>query len=112
MSGASGLDIAATSSPEGGAPCGDAYCTSVSVQPKTHGLAIASLVCGITSVVFMMGFLSGIPAALLGHLALERIRESGGAFAGVRLAKAGLVLGYGASVASILAWVTWLLMTA
>jgi hypothetical protein len=104
---------------------GDACCSTTSVdatlamaakpdavQPRMCGLAIASLVCGITSIVFLLGFMSGIPAALLGHLALERIRESGGTHNGRRLAQAGLVLGYGATVASILLWVTWLLAAA
>ncbi len=58
---------------------------------------------------FPDGVSLGVPAALLGHLALERIRESGGTYAGERMAKVGLTLGYGASIASILIWVTWLL---
>jgi hypothetical protein len=86
----------------------DACSTDTSAGPRTCGLAIVSAVCGLTSVVFFLGFLSGIPAALLGHMALGRIQESGGTYKGRRLAQVGLVLGYSASIASILLW-AWVL---
>ena len=56
------------------------------------GLATASLVCGICGV--FLGPLTGIPAIITGHMALGRIRKSGGILQGNGLAIAGLVLGY------------------
>jgi hypothetical protein len=50
----------------------------------TSGLAVASLVCGILGI--------SLPAAILGHVARTRIRETGEG--GDGLAIAGLVLGY------------------
>jgi hypothetical protein len=87
----------------------EASCTSACLQSKTHGLAIVSLVCGLASIIFLMGYLAGIPAALFGHMALTGIRESGGTLTGVWMARAGLVLGYGASVGSLLIWAAWLM---
>ena len=56
------------------------------------GLATSSLVCGIFGVVF--GPISGIPAIITGHMALGRIKKSGGILQGHGKAVAGLVLGY------------------
>jgi hypothetical protein len=54
--------------------------------PKTSGLAIGSLVCGILCV--------PIVSIVLGHLALSQIKRAAGAVVGKGLAIAGLVLGY------------------
>jgi hypothetical protein len=54
--------------------------------PKTSGLAIASLVCGILCV--------PIASIVLGHLALSQIKRAAGAVVGKGMAIAGLVLGY------------------
>ena len=56
------------------------------------GLATASLVCGICGVIF--GPFAGIPAIITGHIALSRIKNSGGALQGKGKAVAGLVMGY------------------
>lgn len=56
------------------------------------GLATASLVCGICGVIF--GPFTGIPAIITGHIALGKIKKSGGMFHGRGLAIAGLILGY------------------
>jgi hypothetical protein len=56
---------------------------------KTNGLAVASLVCSLA------GFLIGISApvgAILGHMALRQIRQTGEDGAG--LAKAGIIVGW------------------
>jgi Domain of unknown function (DUF4190) len=58
---------------------------------QTNGLAVASLVCGISSFV-LFGPLSGIPAIILGHMARSRISQTGEQGSG--LALAGLILGY------------------
>jgi hypothetical protein len=54
--------------------------------PKTSGLAIASLVCGILCVPFA--------SIVLGHLALSQIKRAAGAVVGKGMAIVGLVLGY------------------
>jgi hypothetical protein len=57
---------------------------------KTSGLAVASLVLGIAQL--LVGIFAGIPAIITGHLARNRIRQTGEKGAG--LALAGLILGY------------------
>jgi len=64
---------------------------------KNSGMATASLVLGILSLVLMIiciGPLFAIPAVILGHIALSRIRKSGGMIGGGGLAIGGLVTGY------------------
>ncbi len=66
------------------------------LKPSTNtncGLAIASLVMGILSLV-CCGLLSGIPAVICGHMAVAQIKKSGGALGGNGMAVAGLVMGY------------------
>jgi uncharacterized membrane protein len=67
------------------------------VKRPTSQLAIAALVCGIAQIFF--GFLTGIPAIILGHLARRRIRETGEDGDGMALA--GLILGYIGVVLSV-----------
>ncbi|HEV2299155.1 MAG TPA: DUF4190 domain-containing protein [Candidatus Acidoferrales bacterium] len=61
-------------------------------QLQTSGKAIASLVLGIC--IFILGFLTGIPAIIFGHLAKSDIKKSGGSLQGDGMALAGLILGY------------------
>lgn len=64
---------------------------------KNSSLAIWSLVLGILGVALVMacvGPLFAIPAVICGHLALKRIKRSGGALTGEGLAQAGLIVGY------------------
>jgi prepilin-type processing-associated H-X9-DG protein len=61
-------------------------------SPRTAGLAIASLVLGILSV-SCLSILAGIPALILGIVALSKIGKSAGTLVGQGLAIAGLVLG-------------------
>ena len=66
-------------------------------QPKTSGLAVWSLVCGILAIllsVVCLGPLFAIPAVICGHLAYPRIRRSAGALSGEGLALGGLITGY------------------
>jgi len=61
------------------------------LEPKTSGLAIASLVCGV------LGFatcISSLPAVIMGHLAIRQIKNSSGKETGRGLAIGGLVTGY------------------
>ncbi len=69
------------------------------VQPKTSGLAVASMVLGLTSVV--LSVLTGIPAIILGIIGLVQIRSSKGELCGKGYAIAGIVLGTVLSLAVI-----------
>jgi prepilin-type processing-associated H-X9-DG protein len=60
-------------------------------QPKTCGLAIASLVCAIVG--FCIPVVGGILAVVLGAVAISKINKSAGAIGGKGLAVAGLVVG-------------------
>jgi len=69
-------------------------------QGETEPLAIASLVLGILSC--GCGCLTGIPAIICGHMALNRIKESGERLGGRPLAIVGLVFAYVMLVLSLL----------
>lgn len=58
-------------------------------ESKTSGMAIASLVCGL----FSLLFLPAIAAIVLGVISLNKIKKSAGALKGGGLAIAGIVLG-------------------
>jgi Domain of unknown function (DUF4190) len=66
----------------------------------SSGLAIVSLICGIGSVIF--GPLTGIPAIITGHIALGKIKKSGGVLQGRGLAITGLILGYVLTVLTVI----------
>ncbi|MBU4461252.1 MAG: DUF4190 domain-containing protein [Verrucomicrobia bacterium] len=61
--------------------------------PPNSGLAIASLVLGILSMV-CAGILTAIPAVITGHMARGEIRKSAGRIDGDGMALTGLILGY------------------
>lgn len=65
-------------------------------EPRTSGLAIASLVLGVLSIIpcFILTILFAIPGVVCGHSALVRINRSGGSLTGQGMAIAGLVTGY------------------
>jgi type II secretory pathway pseudopilin PulG len=58
---------------------------------STSGMAVASLVCGIASL--LCGCLTGLPAIILGAISLSKIGKSNGALTGRGMAITGLVLG-------------------
>ena len=63
--------------------------------PKAHGLAVASLVLGIISLVIVgIGLLTGVPAAICGHAALRAIKAEPTEYGGSGMAIAGLITGY------------------
>ena len=64
------------------------YPQITTATPKTSGLAIASLVCGI----FGLLLLPGLLGVILGIIAISRINSSNGAIKGKGLAIGGLVL--------------------
>lgn len=59
--------------------------------PKISGLAIASLLCGLSG--FLL-FFTAIPAVICGHIAGSRIKASNGRITGKGMALAGLIMGY------------------
>jgi hypothetical protein len=63
---------------------------TVQTAQRTSGLAIASLVCSLSSLITCVGWLPGI---ICGHLAKSRIRRNSG-LKGQGLATTGLVIGY------------------
>jgi len=66
--------------------------SSVPEASPTSGLAIASLICGLCG--FVLLFVTGIPAIIMGHMALNKIKASNGAIQGRGIALAGTILGY------------------
>ncbi|MFG1808763.1 DUF1707 and DUF4190 domain-containing protein [Streptomyces sp. NPDC049040] len=74
------------------------YMPMTAVPPGTNGQAIASLVCGIAAP--FTGGMTSLPAIVLGHVARNRIRQTGQD--GDGLALAGLILGYVEVVAFVM----------
>jgi len=74
-------------------------------RPRTDGLAIASLICGIVGIVcfvICLGVVLGPVAAIMGYISRQRIVSSGGTLAGGGLALAGLILGVVAFAVSVI----------
>ncbi len=72
--------------------------------PRTDGLAIASLICGIVGIVcffLCLGVILGPAAAIMGFISRQRVAASGGTIGGGGLALAGLILGIVGFVASV-----------
>lgn len=65
---------------------------------KTPGLAVASMILGVASL--LLGLLAAIPAIICGHLALNRIKKDR-IQKGRGMAIAGLILGYVVALISI-----------
>src|SRR5437763_1255017 len=60
--------------------------------PRTHGLAIASLVLGIAQI--FLCIIGGILALVFGYISRRQIDESGGTQGGRGMAIAGIILGW------------------
>lgn len=69
---------------------------TVPVAPARNShLAIASLICGITTwILFFIPLLLAVPAIICGHLGRNAVRNGNGLVSGDGLARLGLVLGY------------------
>mgnify|MGYP001418269542 CR=1 FL=1 len=52
------------------------------------------MILGIVSFVLCLGFLTGIPAIILGHISRGKIKRSNGQLGGGGMALTGLILGY------------------
>jgi hypothetical protein len=75
-------------------------------------MAIASLVLGILSLTGMT-CVTGIPGAILGHMALRQIRDSRGTETGEGLAMGGLICSYislGLALLVVLGWVIFFVL--
>ena len=65
---------------------------TLKMETATCGQATASLILGVLSC--GLSCLTSIPAVILGHVALSKIKKSGGLLSGRGLAIAGLIFGY------------------
>lgn len=74
------------------APTVVAAVSAVPANPRTDGMAIASLVLGVS--VLLCGGFTAIPAIILGHISRSKIEQSQGRLQGGGMALAGLILGY------------------
>lgn len=61
-------------------------------KPSTSGLAIASLICGLLGL--CASIITGIPAIIMGHIGMSKIKKSNGTIGGYGLALTGTILGY------------------
>lgn len=78
-----------------------------SAVPRTNGMAVAALVCGIAGL-SVLPWIASVAAVVLGHVARRQIAERGEAGSG--MATAGLVLGYLGSVGWVLLFIVpWLI---
>lgn len=64
----------------------------IGTDVPTSDKALASMILGLC--VFVAGFLAGLPAVILGHMAKTEIRKSNGRLRGDGMALTGLILGY------------------
>ena len=82
--------------------------------PRTSGMAIASMVLGITGIIALTcccgtGFIPSVLAVVFGHVAQYQIRRSAGRLEGTSMAIAGLVCGYIGLVMNLAAMVVAML---
>ncbi len=73
-------------------------------SPRTDGLAIASLITGIISLVcsfICLGVLLGPTAAIMGFISRQKVAASGGTVGGGTLALVGMILGILGFLASV-----------
>lgn len=83
-----GQPLAAPTTQPPAAPAGPA---TPAAEAQTAGKATASLVLGLFSLIICI---AGIPAIILGHMALSEIKKSAGRLKGEGMALAGLIMGY------------------
>ncbi|HLW02144.1 MAG TPA: DUF4190 domain-containing protein [Ktedonobacterales bacterium] len=72
-------------------------------QPQTNNKAVVALILGICCYVVGGTILTGIPAIIVGHMAMREIDASGGTQGGKPLALIGLILGYVAVAGTLIA---------
>lgn len=87
-------------------PAGAGY-----ASPRTDGLAIASLIIGIFSLLcffICLGVILGPTAAIMGYISRQKVLGSGGAVGGGTLALVGMILG----ILGFLASAGWIIFIA
>ena len=82
------------------------------VSTSNSTQAIIALVLGILSMPCFCGFITGIPAIIVGHLELKAIREGRSATSNQGLAKWGFVLGIIGTVISCLVGIAYIVLIA
>lgn len=71
---------------------------------KQQGLAIGSLVCGLLSIVCCLGLFTGIPAVVLGVIAMNKEKADPASYGGRGMAMAGAITG-GIGILLSLGWI-------
>jgi prepilin-type processing-associated H-X9-DG protein len=85
--------------------------TDTDTSARTSGTAIASFVLGLLSVAALFLVFTGLPALVVGWLALRQINASGGRLRGRRLAVAGMILGGAGTVLAVVGVVALVLVS-
>ncbi|WP_163508616.1 DUF4190 domain-containing protein [Fodinicola acaciae] len=91
--------------PYGGQP----YPPPYPVAPPTSGLAIASLIVSLGSLI-VCGCPVSIVGAVLGHVAVKQIRESNNTVGGDGMAKAGIIIGWIITGIAAAWWAFWVVL--
>ena len=97
--------------PPGGGYTGPGYAGAGYAAQRTDGLAVASLIVGIISIVCSvacLGIVLGPAAAIMGFISRQRIATSGGALGGGTIAVLGLVLGILGFLVGVGAFFFWI----
>jgi hypothetical protein len=63
-------------------------------RPQTSGLAVASLVASILGLIQVLPLVGCVVGIVLGYIARNQIRESGGLIGGEGLATGGIIVGW------------------
>ena len=74
-------------------------------------MAVAALVTGIVGLL-CCGFVTGIPAVILGMMSRKKIAESGGRLSGDGMALAGIITGAIAIVWGVIVGIIWIISLA
>ncbi len=80
-------------------------------KSKPNNLAIACVLLGFFSVV-MLGAITGLPAVIIGHSILARIKREPDTYLAIdkKLAYGGLFLGYlGVVMTIVFGWIVWVI---
>lgn len=85
-----------------------AYAQAGMVAQQTNNKAIISLILGICSFVIGGNLLTGIPAIIIGHMAMREIAATNDTQQGKPLALVGLILGYVATLGTVAFCLFWL----
>ncbi len=85
----------------------DTWQTGGAAPKLNQTMAITSLVLGIVGCCLMLGPLTGIPAAIVGGLAMKKIKDEPTVYGGNGMALAGLILGILATIIGTIMIITF-----